>query len=87
MQLSLKACAVASGTIWAIAIGRAMLMALVWNFTAPYEVVRQFYWGWISQSWSGMGVGMVLGFINGAVAGLVFALVYNAVARATKRPE
>ncbi len=86
MQLSLKGCAVAMGVLWAVMIARTVVLALVWHLTGPFEFVQQLYFGWISQSWSGLGVGVALGFFNGAVAGAIFALLYNAVARASKRP-
>ncbi len=87
MQFSVRAFAISGGVLWGLSIAYMVMLAVLSNHTLPFEFIRQLYFGWISQSWSGVGVGIVLGFVDGAICGALFALIYNLIARATARPE
>ncbi len=77
MKLNIKAFAMASGVLWAIAVLWITLLAMTGRGIAPFNFISQFYLGWISPDVLGLVIGVVIGFVDASIAGAIFAWLYN----------
>ena len=80
MRLNLKAIALATGTIWALAILMTGIAKLVWPGygDAFLQVVASIYPGFdAGRSLGDVIVGSLYALVDGAFGGLVFGWLYN----------
>lgn len=82
MKLNVKGFGIVMGTWTAIVVAWAFIMAFTGIGNTPYQLISEFYLGWLSLSIGGMILGIVLSFIDGLVCGLLFAWLYNKFVKA-----
>jgi hypothetical protein len=83
MKLSLKALAIAGGTVWGGAILLVGLANLIWEGygLAVLEFAASIYPGYDVEGDVGQViVGTLYGLLDGAIGGLVFGFIYNVFA-------
>jgi ABC-type nitrate/sulfonate/bicarbonate transport system permease component len=80
MKLSLKALALASGILWALALFLTGLTSLIWpGYGETFlKMMASVYPGYhASGSISDVIVGTLYAFLDGAIFGLLFGWLYN----------
>ncbi|HPQ81358.1 MAG TPA: hypothetical protein PLZ86_06495 [bacterium] len=80
-MLNIKAFGLAGGIMWAVVGAWATIMALVGVGSAPFDLIDQFYLGWMMPSYPGIALNVVLCFVDGLIAGMIFAWLYNRFAK------
>jgi len=47
----------------------------------PFDLIDQFYLGWLTPTIGGLILGIILAFIDGLIFGLLFGWVYNKISK------
>lgn len=76
-MLKVKAFGLACAIMWAVVVVWAVVLAMIGKGLAPFNVINQFYLGWLAPTVFGLAMGAAVAFIDGFIAGAVFAWLYN----------
>jgi len=80
-MLNVKGLGITCGIFWAITACWCVLMSMFGIGNVPFDLLDQFYLGWLSPTIGGLILGIVLAFVDGLIFGFLFGWVYNKISK------
>jgi len=80
-MLKVKSFGLACGIMWLVVVAWTIVLALIGRGLLPFNIINQFYLGWLSLQVGGIVFSLALAFVDGFIAGAVFAWLYNKFAK------
>jgi len=78
-MLNVKAFGITCAVMWTIAVVWTVVLAMLGKGLAPFNVVNQFYLGWLAPTIVGLIIAIVIALVDGFIFGAIFAWIYNKI--------